>query len=262
MTWNCLKERARLIARALLFLQEEEKTPSMRDMFTTHRSVTMKHFLESRILDDSTKQLVQDYNRTGTGVFTKGEVVNIIRDLRAEMKQEETLKIANIFYRRCLISAVILSLFLLASMFGLSYAVAALTAKTDVRNGTLMAKGSSTTIATDFRADTFVMKDKLSNATYCLSEAEAIAIQELVFGGRNVIVEFKDDGTDSEGTASPFLQLSPSGSVYGDEPGHACYFSLRTGKQYCVTDMVECSPQQRLGDESCLDCLGFGISYP
>jgi hypothetical protein len=79
--------------------------------------------------------------------------------------------------------------------------------------------------------------DKLSNATYRLSEAEAIAFQEQVFSGRTVvIVEFKEDGTDSEGTASPFLQLSASGSEYGDEPaGRACYFALQTGRQYCVT---------------------------
>jgi hypothetical protein len=67
---------------------------------------------------------------------------------------------------RLLISAVVLSLFLLASMFSLSHAVAALTAKTVVRDGTLKAKGSETTIATDSRATTFVMEDQVAGTTY------------------------------------------------------------------------------------------------
>jgi hypothetical protein len=89
---------------------------------------------------------------------------------------------------------VILSLFLLASMFGLSHAVTTLTAKTEVRGGTLKAKGSETTIATDSRATTFVMEEQVAGTTYCLIEAEAVAVQEQVVSGRNVIIEFKDDG--------------------------------------------------------------------
>jgi hypothetical protein len=81
---------------------------------------------------------------------------------------------------------VILSLFLLASMFSLSHAVAVLTAKTEVRGGTLKAKGSETTIATDSRATTFVIEDQVAGTTYCLTEA--VAIKEQVFRGRNGII--------------------------------------------------------------------------
>jgi hypothetical protein len=230
-----------------LCLQEEQasSSSSKRDdllTMTLHQSKTMNYFLETCHLGESTKKILKDYNKTGTGVFSKEEAVLVIMDLRDELRQEEELRTTNIFYRRLLISAVILSLFLLASMFGLSYAVAALTAKTEVRGGTLMAKGSETIIATDSRATTFVLGDKIANATYCLTEAEAVAIQEQVFSGRTVIVEFKDvDGT----SASPFLQLSASGSDFTDEPGRACYFALQTGKKYCLTENAQCS-QRRL----------------
>jgi hypothetical protein len=50
------------------------------------------------------------------------------------LRQQEELTSTHKFYRRLLISAVILSLFLLASLFGLTYyAVADLTAKIEVQ---------------------------------------------------------------------------------------------------------------------------------
>jgi hypothetical protein len=163
-------------------------------------------------------------------------------DLREEVRIKGKLKTANRFYRRLLISAVLLSLFLLFSMFGLSYAVAVLTAKTEVKGGTLMAKGTNTIIATDSMAIHFLMEDKIANATYCLTEAEAVAIQEQVFSGRHVIVEFKDVDDTS---ASLFLQLSASGSDFTDEPGRACYSGVQSGKKYCMTENVQCSQPRR-----------------
>jgi hypothetical protein len=227
-------------------VQEEQAThsASKRDDLhsTLHQSKTMNYFFETCHLDESTKDLLKDYNKSGTGVFSKEEAVLVIMDLREELRQQEELKTTNVFYRRLLLSAVVFSLFLLVSMFGLSYAVAALTAKTEVRGGTLKAKGSETIIATDSRVATFVVGDKVANATYCLTKAEAVAIQEQVFSGRTVLVEFKDvDGTST----SPFLQLSASGSNYTDEHGRACYFALQTGKKYCLTDNAQCS-QRRL----------------
>jgi hypothetical protein len=73
------------------------------------------------VLNESTKnKILQDYNRAGTGVFSKEETVIIIMDLREELRQQEELTSTHKFYRRLLISAVILSLFLLASLFGLT----------------------------------------------------------------------------------------------------------------------------------------------
>jgi hypothetical protein len=244
------------------YVQEEQAAPSSSskrdDLHSTlHDSITMNYFLETCELGDSSTRMLKDYNKTGTGVFSKAEVVAIITDLRKELRQQEELKATYILYRRLLISAVVLSLFLLFSMFGLSYAVAALTANTEVRGDTLMAKGRETIIATNTRATTFVMGDKVANATYCLTEAEAVAIQEQVFSGRNVIVEFKD--VDDSST-SPFLQLGASGSDYTDEPGRACYFSVQTGKKYCVTDDALCS-QRRLATDRNLSGFGLGFHY-
>jgi hypothetical protein len=227
----------------------------------------MKYFLESRQLDESTKRILQDYNKSGTGVFSKEEVVMVITDLREELRQQEELKTMNSIYRRLFISAAVLSLFLLASMFGFSYAVAALTANTEVKGGTLMAKGSETIIATNSRATTFVMDYKIANGTYCLTQEEAVAIKEQVFSGRTVIVEFKD----VDGSYSPFLQLSASGSDFTDEPGHACYFDVQTGKKHCMTDNAQCSQRRTQlldGEVSSqasgrgLSMMGIGISFP
>lgn len=124
-------------------------------------------------------------------------------------------------------------------MFGLSYAVAAITAKTEVSNdGLLLVKGGDAVVATDSTASTYVI-DKI-DVGYCLSRSETLAIQALVMEGRNVLVEY--NGQDGIHTMQ---QISASGSTYDESTGEICYTLPESGKQMCVVPDEGCNDEMR-----------------
>jgi hypothetical protein len=90
-------------------------------------------------------------------------------------------------------------------MFGLSYAVAALTANTELQSdGTLVSKGTTTAIATDSRANLYVINK--SEAGYCLTAAESFTIRDSVLAGRQVLFE----SSDGESNTNVVEQLTPA----------------------------------------------------
>jgi len=219
----------------LLYLQEKQNKD---------KSVTMEYFIETSHLDTATADMLRKYDKSGVGTFSKDEVVSIILDLRETLRKNEILGNSNKLFKRLLFGSIGFIVLLLASMFGLSYAVAALTANTEVQNdGTLLAKNTDTAISTDSRA--IVHEVTASNEQYCLMSTEVAAIKDEVLAGKNVVMQINDSATSLE-------QLFASGSKFDEN--QACFWVPEKGKHDCfnkVTDGQSCVPpaDRRLGSE-------------
>jgi hypothetical protein len=205
----------------------------------------MEYFLETSKLDRATADLLVKYDKDGNGSFSKDEVVAIILDLRGAIKSNEDLGASNKLFKRLLAAAAVFCVLLLASMFGLSYAVAALTANTEIQSdGTLVSKGTTTVIATDNRADHFSITK--SEAGYCLSVAEAFAIKDSILAGKQVLVETNND----ESNTHVVQQLIPSGAEIDDEAVTFCFHTPESNTTMCLTRSDECTEERRRLDES------------
>jgi hypothetical protein len=219
-------------------MDTESQLPSPRSQLVKETSVTMEYFLETTKLDEATRDLLVKYDKDGDGSFSKDEVVAIILDLREAIKSNEDLNASSKIFKRLLVAAVVFCVLLLASMAGLSYAVAALTAITEVQSdGTLVSKGTTTAIATDSRADLYGVNK--SEAGYCLSAQEAFTIRDSVLAGRQVLVEANDEETNTHVVE----QLIASGAVIGDEK--FCFSTPESTTPFCLTRSDECTQARR-----------------
>jgi hypothetical protein len=199
----------------------------------------MEYFLESSNLDRATADLLVKYDKDGDGSFNKDEVVAIILNLREAIKSNEDLGASNKMFKRLLMAAFFFCALLFTSMFGLSYAVAALSANTEVTSdGTLLSKGTTTTIATDSRANIHGVNN--SEAGYCLSAAEVLTIKDSILAGRQVLLE----GNDDEGNTNIVEQLIPSGAVIDDATANYCFYTPE-GTTVCLVPSDGCTQQRR-----------------
>jgi hypothetical protein len=221
-------------------MDTENQLPSPRAQLVKEKSVTMEYFLETSKLDRATADLLVKYDKDGDGSFSKDEVVAIILDLREAIKSNEDLGASNKFFKRLLVAAVIFCVLLLTSMAGISYAVAALTANTEVQSdGTLLSKGTTTAIATDARANIYGVNK--SEAGYCLTAAEAFTIRDSVLAGRQVLVETNDE----ESNTHVVEQLIASGATIDDEAQEYCFSTPESTTPICLTRSDECTQERR-----------------
>jgi hypothetical protein len=194
--------------------------------------MTMEYFLESRNLDKVTEDMLRNYNKDGNGAFSKDEVVSIIIDLRQEHVHNDNLSSTNKLYKHLLVTAIALSVFLLAGMFALSYTVAALTAKTEIQSdGTMVAMGTNTAVATDSRAAIHILPMN-ENGAYCTTWDEVDSMRLEITLGRNVVL----DQTDLDGGEQVTKLSGGSVTITHDE---TC-FTTSTGEVKCAVAWPEC----------------------
>jgi len=176
----------------------------------------MEYFLEVSHLDTATAELLKKYDRDGNGSFSKDEVVAIILDLREAMHSNEMLGASNKMFKRMLLVAVGFCVLLLTSMFGLSYAVAALTAKINVdSNGVMTTVDGTAIVKTDSTAFTY-QAVKGDGDYHCLTATEKEALMQQLMSGSSVLLERDDlNGTQKqvEKLSSSTIQMQQDGSV-------------------------------------------------
>jgi len=226
-------------------VDEEQPKLNPRDQLVKEKSLTMEYFLESRNLDKVTEQMLLKYDRDGDGAFSKDEVVSIIIDLRQEHVDNDKLSATNKLYKRLLCTAIVLCFLLLAGMFALSYAVAALTAKTDVRSdGTMVAIGTDIPVATDSRAEIHILP-RTEDGLFCITSDEIELMHFEILNGRDVVLDQEDS---SAGTGMVTKLSGGSVSVNGEE---TC-FTTAAGETKCASPHPACqgrSVGRRLSSE-------------
>lgn len=194
----------------------------------------MEYFLQTTHLDSATAEMLQKYDKDGNGSFSKDEVVAIILDLREAMSSNERLGQSNKFFKRLLIAAFFFCVLLLTSMFGLSYAVAALTANTDVNNGVMYTRDGNEVIATDSTASHFSVGAN-SQGVYCLDGQEAWDLQTKALSGRNVLLEWGDSNSIH------IEQIQANGATIED--GKTCFYAQDLKRSICIVEMEDgCEP--------------------
>jgi hypothetical protein len=203
----------------------------------------MEYYIKTSNIDEATADMMRTYDKDGDGVFDKDEVVAIISDLRGAMKSNEQLDASSKLFKRLFMVAVFCVL-LLTVMVNISYAVTILTANTEVRSdGTLLAKGTTTAIATDTSANIYGINK--SEAGYCLSAAEAFTIRDSVLAGRQVLVETNDEDSNTHVVE----QLIASGAVIDDEAEKYCFHTRESTTPICLTRSDECTEARRRLEE-------------
>jgi len=220
----------------------------------------MEYFLESTHLDNATAEMLKKYDTDGNGSFTKYEVVEIILDLRREIESNAALGRTNKFLRQAICAAVVFCLILMSSIFGLTYAVAALTAKLDVdaSTGVMTTPDGKHVVVTDsFSYKAVTSHDELTG-THCLASAELGDLIGRVVNGNGVNLEMV--GTGVNGTEAEVQKLT--GSLQFTE-GSIC-FMASNGKEICAEPSDDCAAAaytsgRRLAS-SVDDCLAFGYS--
>lgn len=220
----------------------ETGVPVMREL-VKEKSVTMEYFLESSHLDAATADMLRKYDRDGNGSFSKDEVVAIILDLREAMQSNEMLAGSNKFFKRMLCGVSTFAFLLLTSMFGLSYAVAALTAKLDVNtNGVMTTSDGKFVVATDSTGYKIVPVKNQDTGAFCMSSSQARDLLEQATSGRtNVLVEL--DGVN--GTKTVVEQVS--GGVVTVEGAKTCFTNAQ-GHEVCMEPSADCvTPVNRRG---------------
>jgi len=218
-------------------------------MMEKQNSVTMEYFLETSHLDADTAALLKKYDKDGNGSFSKDEVAAIIMDLREAMRSNQELGSSNKLFKRLLIASCVFCVLLLASMFGLSYAVAALTAKTDVdSSGALTKAGSSEHVSTDARAEVHIVNYN-ADGNLCVTMDEINAMVEEVHSGKNVMMETINGGNTTVN------QISGNGmTIYETENGPVPCFDLGNGKAQCFVPGKEgCTGSNSAGRKLSVD---------
>merc|ERR1712150_150950 len=185
----------------------------------------------------------------GSGVFRKDDVLSIIHDLRNTLKTNQSLDESNKLYKRLLWSAIAFCFLLLSGMFGLSYAVAALTKNSQVSaSANLMSLDGKSLIATDATANLYKLGPHPTgddNSVYCVPTDEAVTMTEQALSGRNVLLELGDYG--GENTQAVVEELSARGAVKLEstgEQGKTCFPAPELGEQMylCVDFDAPCTP--------------------
>jgi hypothetical protein len=205
----------------------------------------MEFYIKTSNIDEVTADMMRKYDKDGDGVFDKDEVVAIISDLRGAMKSNKQLDASSRLFKRLFIAAVFFCVLLLTAMVGISYTVAILTANTEVRSdGTLLAKGTTTAIATDTFANLYRINK--SEAGYCLTAEEAFTIRDSVLAGRQVLVETNDE----ESNTHVVEQFIASGAVIDDDAEEYCFHTPESSTTpICLVRSDECTQEGRRLDE-------------
>mmetsp|Transcript_19529 Transcript_19529/g.31412 ORF Transcript_19529/g.31412 Transcript_19529/m.31412 type:complete len:344 (-) Transcript_19529:89-1120(-) len=204
----------------------EEQNAGLRQRRPT---TTFTEFFDLNDIDKSTQELFWEYDKNGDGSFSKKDVLCIVADLKKQFHKNESLASSNLLLKRLLFGAIVFFLLLVASIFGLSFAVATLTRETivDTSSGTLYNKDGTMAVATDSRAELFQATS--FDFGDCLSMSEVETIKTHVLEGKNVMVE-RSSETDHQ-----LEFLSPSGAIYDDETGVACFpMPEKGGLLYCL----------------------------
>lgn len=202
--------------------------------------MTMEYFLEVSHLDSATAELLKKYDRDGNGSFSKDEVVAIILDLREAMHSNEMLGASNKMFKRMLIAAVCFCVLLLTSMFGLSYAVAALTAKISVdSNGVMTTVDGTAIVKTDSTAFNY-RAEKGENDVHCLTASQREAILNQLMSGSNVLLE-----RDAVNGTQKQVDMLSSSTIQYQEDGSVC-FTSSNGSYICIVpDEAACGVERR-----------------
>jgi hypothetical protein len=208
-------------------------------------SLSLDDYIKTSNIDEVTADMMVKYDKDGDGSFSKDDVVAIILDLREAIKSNKDLGTSNKLFKNLFVAVVVFCLLLLTSMLGISYAVAVLTANTQVQSdGTLLAKGTTTAIATANSANLYAIKK--SEAGYCLTVEEGLIIRDNILAGRQVLVETNDEESNSHVVE----QLIASGAVIDDEAQRYCFHTPESTTRMCLTLSDECTQERRRLDES------------
>lgn len=205
------------------------------------KSVTMEYFLESSHLDTATADMLKKYDRDGNGSFSKDEVVAIILDLREAMQSNEMLGASNKMLRKVVVAVSIFSLIMLASIFGLTFGVVALTAKLDVdSSGVMTTPDGKTHVSTDTTSYMITPSKNEETGTFCLGFDEANTLfDQATSGNSNVIVEF--DGVN--GTQTVIEQINGGVVNIDPETGKTCFTNAQ-GNEVCMRKSAGCATDQ------------------
>lgn len=225
--------------------KDVESGPAIREL-VKEKSVTMEYFLESSHLDNATADMLKKYDRDGNGSFSKDEVVAIILDLREAMQSNEMLGASNKMLRKIVVAVSFFSLIMLASIFGLTYGVVALTAKLDVDStGVMTTTDGKTHVATDSTGYKITPAKNPETGAFCITPEEGSALYEQAISGKtNVIVEFDDVINDVNGTQTMVEQIN-GGVVKVDQDTGVICFTNANGREICMQKTDECLTAER-----------------
>ena len=196
---------------------------------------------------------MRKYDEDGQGYFTKKDVAGIVCDLQEQFRKNEELHLSNRMLKKLLVAAIIFFFLLVASIFGLSFAVASLTKELSVnvnQIGAALTTTDGTIVSTDSRADVY-QSEEVEEGVDCISTEAVEAIKQNVVGGKNVMMQrFGMDGTGFQ-----LASLAAGGAHYDEELDLYCYPipGSTTGDAYCISPQAhpKCSAQngnRRLGN--------------
>jgi hypothetical protein len=220
-------------------------------------TLTMDQFLQTAGLDDSARSMMLKYDKDGDGSFSKEEVASLIKDLQTQGRANADLAMANKILKRILIGAIIFFLLLVASIFGLTFAVANLTKETtiDTTSGTLYAKDSEVIVATNSRADVFQAES--FDFGDCILTSDVVNIKENILKGTNVVLQrnpYTGKNVSLEQLTASGAQLeqdvTPTGDIIVDRDGKVCFHlpdSLPGQPPYCITKVGPDHPCNQIG---------------
>lgn len=222
-------------------LKDEEAPAPLPLPLVAHQSEDMNHYFKRKNVPQSTRDLMVKYDEDGNGVFSKDEVLQIINELRDQANTTAVLEVRNALYKRLLLLMIIMLVLMLLGVFGLTFAVAILTSKLDVgSDGTLIAINTGQNIATDARAELHIISF-FGGAGFCATAEESRMIQDEVFSGKNVILEYQKD----EDSAKQVVQFVASGSnITNAAAGEGCYQTPQ-GIEICVEKSALCTQEFR-----------------
>mmetsp|Transcript_56965 Transcript_56965/g.138780 ORF Transcript_56965/g.138780 Transcript_56965/m.138780 type:complete len:283 (-) Transcript_56965:107-955(-) len=212
----------------------------------------MEDFLKMTQLDESAKSMMLKYDKDGDGSFSKEEVADLIKDLQAQARVNADLAMANKILKRILIGAIVFFFLLVASIFGLSFAVAQLSKDTavDMSSGAMYVKGSGgndgntgVIVATNSRADVFHAESYEFGD--CLLVSDFLSIKENVLKGTNVVLQ-RNSMTGRNITLEQLAATgatmeqdvdSETGDIIFDDEGTICFFlpDKPNNEPYCMT---------------------------
>jgi len=125
-------------------------------------------------------------------------------------------------------------------MFGLSYAVAALTAKINVdSNGVMTTVDGTAIVKTDSTAFSY-QAAKVNGDVHCLTGSEREAILNQLMSGSSVLLE-RDD---LNGTQKQVEKLSSSTIQY-QQDGSVCFVSSNGSSVCMIPDAAACGKERR-----------------
>mmetsp|Transcript_56967 Transcript_56967/g.138789 ORF Transcript_56967/g.138789 Transcript_56967/m.138789 type:complete len:333 (-) Transcript_56967:1450-2448(-) len=232
--------------------QLQQPPPLSHNKSQRRSTMPMEDFLKMTQLDESAKSMMLKYDKDGDGSFSKEEVADLIKDLQAQARVNADLAMANKILKRILIGAIVFFFLLVASIFGLSFAVAQLSKDTavDMSSGAMYVKGSGgndgntgVIVATNSRADVFHAESYEFGD--CLLVSDFLSIKENVLKGTNVVLQ-RNSMTGRNITLEQLAATgatmeqdvdSETGDIIFDDEGTICFFlpDKPNNEPYCMT---------------------------